>query len=187
MHLPCLNYLLEVLPKLVILILMQFLIPFIFFLAIFIPSCAPTIQVSTPEPVKIDVNMRVDVHTKDDRDKSVKKEAATEETPLASRRRSRMGEIQDMKNSHFIGENRSGYIEIRQKPEGKIASGESYADYIQRIVREENNDRRALYLQTAEKEGVPMEITEREMAKRWYEISYPKEWLQKEDSSWYQK
>ncbi len=156
-------------------------------LTLLLSSCAPTIQVSTPEPVKIDVNMRVDVHTKDDREKTTKKLTADEETPLASRRRARMGEIQDMKNSHFVGENLNGYIEVRQKPEGKIASGETYADYIQRTVREENNDRRALYLQTSEKEGVPLEITEREMAKRWYETAYPKEWLQKEDRTWYQK
>ncbi len=162
-------------------------IPLIFLIALLISSCAPTIQVSTPEPVKIDVNMRVDVHTKDDREKTNTKLTAQEETPIASRRRARMGEVQDMKNSHFIGENLNGYIEIRQKPEGKIPSGELYADYIQRTIREENNDRRALYLQTAEKEGVPLEITEREMAKRWYETSYPKEWLQKEDRSWYQK
>jgi uncharacterized protein YdbL (DUF1318 family) len=151
----------------------------------FVVSCAPTIHVSTPDPVKIDVNMRVDVHTKDDREKVAKN---TDETNLvSSRRRSRMGEIQDLKNSGFIGENLNGYLEIRQKPEGKIPSGEPYDLYAQRLVREENSDRRTIYRQAAEKQGVPMEMIERENSKRWYEISFPKEWLQKEDLSWYQK
>ena len=36
-------------------------------------SCAPTVRLSTPDPVKIDVNIRTDVYTHDNKDK---KEAA---------------------------------------------------------------------------------------------------------------
>ncbi|MES2310029.1 MAG: DUF1318 domain-containing protein [Verrucomicrobiota bacterium] len=153
--------------------------------SLLISACAPTIQVSTPEPVKIDVNMRVDVHTKDDREKPAK--TANETSLVASRRFARMGEIQDLKNAAFIGENNKGYLEIRQKPEGKIPSGEPYDVYAQRLVREENNDRRSIYLLAAEKEGVPMEVVEQENSKRWHESAFPKEWLQKEDGTWFQK
>lgn len=161
-------------------------IPIFAILGILLGACAPTIQVSTPEPVKIDVNMRVDIHTKDDAKKSASKNPE-EESPLASRRLSRMGEIQNLKNSRFIGENNKGYLELRSSPEGKLPHGENYADYIQRIVKSENNDRRALYLQNAEKKGDPLDLVEREFSIRWQEISYTGEWIQKEDNSWIQK
>lgn len=154
--------------------------------ALVLTACAPTIRVATPEPVKIDVNMRVDIHTKDETKKSASQNPE-EDSPLASRRLARMGEIQDLKNSRFIGENNQGYLELRQNPEGKLASGETYVDYAKRVVKEENNDRRALYLKNAEKKGDPLDLVEREFAQRWHEISYAGEWIQKEDKSWIQK
>ncbi len=153
--------------------------------ATFFISCAPTIRVETPEPVKIDVHMQVDVRTKDD---SVKvKVSPEEEAPVSLRRRNRMGEIQTLKNARFIGEGKSGYLGIVKLPTGKLETGEDYADYTRRLIQQENSDRRALYLQNADKKGDSLELIEREYARRWQDISYPGEWIEKPDGTWYAK
>jgi hypothetical protein len=74
-------------------------------------GCAPTVNVATPEPVKIDVNMKVDVNYKEDPNKAKVDPLAQES--LAQARRNRTGEVQTLKNDRVIGEARTGYLEIR--------------------------------------------------------------------------
>lgn len=142
-------------------------------------GCSPTIKVATPDPVKIDVNMKVDVYTKTDPRKQ-KEEVNQMQAAIA--RRNRMAEVQSLKNDRLIGEDREGYLAIRKVPDDP-----KYAEYEKSIVNGENNDRAVIYLATAEKDGKPMEMVQRDYAKLWRDRSFPGEWIQKDDGTWIQK
>lgn len=146
---------------------------------LFMAGCAPTIKVSTPDPVKIDVNMKVDVYTKSD---PQKQKEDTNQMQAAVARRNRMAEVQSLKNDRVIGEDREGYLNIRQEP-----SDAKYAAYAKTIVDGENNDRAVIYLANAQSQGKPMEMVQREYSKLWRERSYPGEWIQKDDGDWMKK
>lgn len=142
-------------------------------------GCSPTIKVATPDPVKIDVNMNVDVYTKSD-PKKQKDEANQMQAALD--RRNRMSEVQSLKNDRVIGESREGYLEIRKVPDDS-----KYADYEKKVVTSENNDRAVIYLSAAQKDGTPMEMIQRDYAKLWRDRSFPGEWIQRDDGTWIQK
>jgi len=156
-------------------------------------GCAPTIDVAVPKPVVIDVNMKVDVTSRNETpaakpgtvsvaaDPSATPDGAAEEHTLIS------GEVQSLKNTRLVGEDNHGYLDVRQTPTGKLASGEDYAAYVQRIVKEEDDARRVLDLQTAAKEGAPLQTIESESAKRWQDAAFPGEWVQDADGTWKQK
>ena len=156
-----------------------------------LPGCA-TVQVAVPKPVVIDVNMKVDVTTKADTtakpgtpgaaaNPSATPDGAAEEHNLVS------GEIQSLKDSRLIGEDNKGYLDVRKLPTGKLSGGEDYGSYVQRLVKEENDARRVLNLQTAAKEGTPLQTIEAESAKRWQDAAFPGEWVQDDEGNWKQK
>ncbi|MFM8364778.1 MAG: hypothetical protein ACKOAS_06445, partial [Verrucomicrobiota bacterium] len=67
-------------------------------------SCkAPTVHLATPEPVKVDIAMRIDVyqHGKEEEKKST---AAPKSADAAKERTNRLAEIQALKNSRIVGE-----------------------------------------------------------------------------------
>jgi len=158
-------------------------------------GCA-SVQVAVPKPVVIDVNMKVDV-TSRTADAAVKPGApgapATPANPSATadgaaeQHNMISGEVQSLKNSRLIGEDNKGYLDVRQTPTGKLPSGEDYSAYVQRIVKEEDDARRVLNLQTAAKEGAPLQTIESESAKRWADAAFPGEWIQDEQGNWKQK
>jgi len=162
---------------------------------LFSTGCA-TVQVAVPKPVVIDVNMKVDVTTKTDTtaikpgtpgalgtpaNPSATPDGAAEEHNLVS------GEVQSLKDTRLIGEDNKGYLDVRKLPTGKLPSGEDYGAYTQRIVKEENDARRVLNLQTAAKEGAPLQTIESESAKRWQDAAFPGEWVQDDQGNWKQK
>jgi uncharacterized protein YdbL (DUF1318 family) len=141
-------------------------------------ACVPTVRVVTPEPVKIDVNMNVNI-------KSPPMPGTSDTgtvTNLAARRRLRMGEIQDLKNGHVIGENRDGYLEIVEHP-----TDVGYNTYAANLVKDENTDRTQLYLDNAQQQGKPLEIIEHDYAHQWAERAYPGEYIQDADGQWKKK
>lgn len=141
-------------------------------------GCAPTVNVATPDPVKIDVNMNVNI-------KSAPIQSTTSETAgpgLAERRRLRMGEIQELKNARIIGENRDGYLTLVTRPKD-----EGYATYADKVVKDENQDRTLLYLDYSKQQGKPLEIIEQEYARQWSERAYPGELIQSLDGTWKNK
>ncbi|MCS7062662.1 MAG: YdbL family protein [Methylacidiphilales bacterium] len=139
---------------------------------------APTVpvRIETPEPVKIDVRMQVDVRSKAP---EVERERSQAEVDATERRRLRMGEVQNLKNDRVVGENARGYLSVVNPPEN-----ETYLRYAQRIVNEENADRSILYAAQARVQSKPQEIVEMEFARRWQERAFPGELIQLEDGSW---
>lgn len=121
--------------------------------AILTGCAAPTVNLSTQDPIKVDIAMRLDVyqHTKPTALKSAP--PADKSADPASRRRNRMADIQNFKNARLVGEGLDGLLSIRVDTAGEAG------DYVRKMVAEENADRMALMLALAEKEKrSPQEI-----------------------------
>jgi uncharacterized protein YdbL (DUF1318 family) len=147
--------------------------------SLFLGGCSPTINLATPEPVKVDIGVRLDVYQKTAPTKLKDEQSSLE---IAANRRLRSGEIQQLKNDRTIGEDRDGYLDIRKRP-----TDPKYLAYTQGIVSAENADRSYLYLTNAQTQNRPLEMVEREYAQLWADRAFPGEWVQKEDGSWTQK
>lgn len=150
-------------------------------LILLVSGCAPTVRLDTPEPVKIDVAMKVDVYTHQ-QESSGQAGAGKEKKTPRERRRHRMAEVQNLKNDRIVGEGNDGYLEMHTVP-----TDPTYADYAQRILAEENDDRKKIFDQQAEEKDKPVRQVAREFAQRAIEASFPGEWIQKPDGEWVRK
>ncbi|HPA18179.1 MAG TPA: DUF1318 domain-containing protein [Verrucomicrobiae bacterium] len=136
----------------------------------------PPVRLETPEPVKIDVSVKVNIAP-------IKKEGADADGPVGTSRRTRMEEIQNLKNNRIVGENNKGYLAQREIP----SSWKGQEDYIRRIVDAENNDRQVLYSEKSRNEKKPFEEVEKIHAQQWREKSFTGEWIQTPEGEWRQK
>lgn len=144
--------------------------------ALALAACAPTVNLSTPEPVKIDVNMNVHVTTE-----QVQKTIDGTDADHSPRQaiRNRMAEIQNLKNNRLVGEANTGLLEIKDLP-----ADPAYKAYVERVVQEENRDRQAVITAEAEARKMPVSSVAREYARRKRESSFAGEWIQMEDGTW---
>jgi uncharacterized protein YdbL (DUF1318 family) len=142
-------------------------------------SCAPTINLATPDPIKVNVAVRLDVYQKTAPTKAKEEQSSLE---IAANRRLRSGQIQQLKNDGVVGEDRDGYLDMR-----KTLTDPKYLDYAQGILSAENADRSYLYLTNAQTQNKPLELVEREYAQLWSDRAFPGEWVQKENGTWIQK
>ncbi len=147
--------------------------------ACWLAGCAPTINLATPEPIKVDVGVRLDVYQKTAPSKAKEEQSSLE---IAANRRLRSGEIQQLKNNRIVGEDRDGYLDLKEPPKDP-----KYLAYAQGIVAAENADRSFLYLANAQAQNKPLEMIEREYAQLWSDRAFPGEWVQKENGTWTQK
>jgi hypothetical protein len=147
--------------------------------ALGLASCAgPTVNLATPEPVKVDIAMRLDVYQ---HDIAPAPEAANPEKD----RLNRAADLQTFKNSRLIGEGSDALLVIRVESPGD--SG----DQIRKTVEAENIDRMALMKAQAEREKIPLPAVQKKQADlarkmafkgEWIEVEKPdgtREWLQK--------
>lgn len=145
-------------------------------------ACSPTVRLDTPEPVKIDVNMKVDVTT-DEKQKiaeAKEEQQKAESNPLQSRRL-RMAEIQDLKNNRIIGETNSGLLAMIKEPEDK-----EWGSYAKKLISEENKDRMEIFEQEAQTTGKPVDAVAKSFSKKMREAAFPGEWVQDESGQWTQ-
>jgi uncharacterized protein YdbL (DUF1318 family) len=147
--------------------------------AFFLEACAPTINLATPDPLKADIAVRLDVYQKTAPTKANDEQSSLE---IAANRRLRSGEIQQLKNDGVVGEDRDGYLDLRHKPEDA-----KYMAYAEGIINAENGDRSFLYLANAQAQSKPLEMIEREYAQLWSDRAFPGEWVQKENGTWIRK
>lgn len=134
-------------------------------------SCAgPTVNLATPDPVKVDIAMRLDVyqHADDDR-----KAAATGPSadPVAARR-NRMADIQTFKDSRIVGEGADGLLSIRVDTPG------DYGDYIRKTVNAENADRMALMKEEAEQSKTRLPEVQAGKAAIARQMAFNGEWIE---------
>lgn len=93
----------------------------------------PEIPITTPEPLKVDLNMRLDVYQYRG-DEPDDKEASKALSEANTRMRNRMADIFRYKEPGHIGENHRGLLEIRQVPSSEGA-------VMKKAVEDENADR----------------------------------------------
>ncbi len=129
------------------------------------------VNVTTPEPIKVDLSM--DVHVYQHGQTDAKKDAAlaTFRSAMDSRR-SRMSEIQELKNNRLVGENHLGTLTIKTRPAGE------YGDYVETTVTAENQDREILMAHEAEEKNVTVDQIREEQWRHWQRKSFPGEWIE---------
>ena len=157
-------------------------------------GCAngPTINLDTKkplkvDPVKVDLNMRVDVYQHPDAtvQKRVAPAPPVETEDAQTRSRKRMGEVQVLRNNRLVGESRNGLLEIRNKPPGE------FGEYVQRLVDAENKDRASIMQDIAQKKNLPLEEVQRQQAELARNKAFSGEWIEVPQSdgtfAWKQK
>ncbi|MEO0452742.1 MAG: DUF1318 domain-containing protein [Verrucomicrobiota bacterium] len=147
-------------------------------------SCTPTVRLETKEPVQIDVNMKVDVTSRDQTDSQDTSKSKNQEVELsaAERQRNRMMEVQSLKNDRVIGERNDGLIEVRNLPNEK-----EYARYAKQIVAEENQDRKLIFEEKARETKRPEKTIRKEYADARRQSAFPGEWIQEPEGDWRQR
>ena len=146
------------------------------------------VHVSTPQPLKVDITMRVDIVQ---RAKQTTEDTGEEKAPepepqagakeaIESRRRDRMAEIQRFKNSRLVGENHYGLLTILEAPAGP------YGQRVKETVDAENADRKALMKTLAAEHHVAQSRIEADQATLWRERAFPGEWVEQQqpDGTW---
>jgi uncharacterized protein YdbL (DUF1318 family) len=145
----------------------------------------PTVNLSTPEPIVVDINMRVDVYERGGGGVQAKPAQAADTSAADARRRSRMGDIQAFKNSRLVGENHLGLLVVRDQPEG------AYGKFVARTVAEENADRLVMMRQLAAERNMSVEDVQRQQGELWRNRSFNGEWIESPEDNggwrWVQK
>jgi hypothetical protein len=149
-----------------------------------VAACSgPTVRLSTPTPLAVDITMRVDIYQHAPAAGQTDDQSAGE-GPEA-RRRARMAEIQTLKNSRLVGENRRGLLTVLETPPGE------YGTYVERTAAAENTDRTALMNNQAAAQRQPLDRVQAAEARLWRERSFPGEWIEVQEpdgvSRWQQK
>ena len=140
-------------------------------------GCAQ-VNLNTPEPLQVDVRMKVDVENKGGLS------AKAEESPLSAAEERRMlsHQVQELKNDRKAGEGRDGLLVLKEVPKDP-----TYADYAKSVVAKENAAREKLFKEKAEVEGKTKAEYGKEFSERAREASYPGEWVQADDGKWKKK
>jgi len=143
-------------------------------LLLLLPSCSEAFKVnlSSPEPIKVDVSMRLDVYQYkgDAPDKPDEAQVGYEEA--VERQRNRMSEIQKLKDNRFVGEDHRGLLHLREKPAG------DWGDYVERTVNAENEDRTILMRRTAKDTNQALHEVQDEQWKLRTDKAYKGEWVE---------
>ena len=139
----------------------------------FVAGCAgPSVNLSTNEPIKVDVNMKLDVYQYGEKTPKISTATKTATDELPVRRRNRMGELQLLKDSRLIGENHLGLLTVRNEPPGE------YGKYVQRTVEAENSDRETEMQRIARERNISIEDLRREQAKLTRANAFNGEWIE---------
>lgn len=141
----------------------------------------PSVNLGTPEPIKVDISMRLDVYQYNASKPGAT--AAAGQKPAddpQSRRRNRMADIQDFKNNRLVGEGHEGMLVIVEMPEG------DFGDYVRKTVDAENADRMEQMKKDSEEKKVPLTAIQAERAELWRKRAFKGEWIEvaQPDGSW---
>lgn len=153
--------------------------------AVLITGCSgPTVNLATPEPVKVDIAMRLDVyqHAKENEKND---SSPTNMAEPGNDRLNRAADIQTLKNSRLIGEGANALLAIRVESPG------DYGDYIRKTLEAENADRMVLMKAQAAHEKIPLPAVQKKQADLARKMAFKGEWIEieKADGSkeWIQK
>lgn len=136
-------------------------------------SCSlPPINLSTPEPIKVDVNMRLDVYQYKGDEPGQADAAQTSYEEAVERQRNRMAEIQKLKDNRLVGEDHRGMLHLREKPAG------DWGEYVERTVNAENDDRTLLMRREAKDSNRALHEVQDEQWKLRTAKAYKGEWIE---------
>jgi len=141
-------------------------------------NAAEKITLNTPEPIKVDMKVTLDViqHEAPGAKKDAEKTADPDDIPAITRRKfNRQEEIQKLKNSRFVAETHQGLLVIREQPPG------SYGSYVQETVDKENFDRKALMIEEARKQKRELHEIEKEHFEANAKNAFAGEWIETAD------
>ncbi|MBU3664420.1 MAG: DUF1318 domain-containing protein [Chthoniobacterales bacterium] len=140
----------------------------------------PNVSLSTPEPIVVDINMRVDIYERGGGSSSAKPSPAADMPAADARRRSRTGDIQTFKNSRLVGEGRDGLLSVLSRPEG------SYGAYVEKTVAEENADRLVVMRELAAERKMSLPEVQAQQGELWRNRSFSGEWVEvlQDNNSW---
>lgn len=131
----------------------------------------PDINLATPKPIEVNLNMRLDVYQfSGDAPKDTEKAKSLAEA--MERMRNRGSEIQELKNNRLVGEDHRGLLHIREVPGGK------WGDRVKQAVLEENDDRSLVMRNQAEKSNRTLIEVQAEQWKLRTEKAYKGEWIE---------
>ena len=131
----------------------------------------PEIPLTTPKPLEVNLNMRLDVYQYRG-DEPVDKEAARTIGEATQRMRNRMEEIQTIKSNRFVGEDHRGLLQLREVPGG------TWGDYVKQTVAAENEDRLLLMRNEAKESKRALHDVEQEQWRLRSEKSFPGEYIE---------
>ena len=141
----------------------------------------PTVSLSTAEPIKVDINMRLDVYQCAASTQKGSATVAAPEDAAQSRHRNRLADIQNFKNDRIVGEGHDGLVVVCNPP----ANGD-YATYVNKVVTAENADRMQLMNAIADKDKVPLPEVQKQQAEIWRNRSFKGELIEspQPDGTW---
>jgi hypothetical protein len=134
-------------------------------------SSLPDINIATKEPIKVDIQMRLDVYQYSG-DEESKPEADVEYADAVKRQRDRMAQVTDLKNNRWVGENHLGLLSVRLLPAGDDGK------WVRTTVDDENKDRMILMRNAANSRKVMLHKIQEEQWKQRTEASFAGEWIE---------
>jgi len=115
----------------------------------------PQIPITTPKPLEVNLNMRLDVYQYHG-DEPQDKEALKHVSEATERMRNRMAEIETLRNNQLVSEDHRGLLQIREVPSGE------WGAQVKKAVAAENEDRMLLMRQKAKEANRPLHEIEDE-------------------------
>lgn len=151
--------------------------PLLCFLLLLPAGCKlPDVNLATTEPLKVDINVDLNVYQHSTPEAAAAADAAVEEREeIEKRKYNRQSEIQELKNQRYVAETHRGLLLLRQQPAG------TFGNYVKETVDAENTDRMKLMTAEASKarRGLQDLMTERYQAN--VKNAHPGEWLEVPD------
>jgi hypothetical protein len=141
-------------------------------------NAAEKITLNTPEPIKVDMKITLDViqHEAPGAKKEGEKSADPDDIGAITRRKfNRQEEIQKLKNSRFVAETHQGLLVLREQPAG------AYGSYVQETVDKENFDRKALMIEEARKQKRELHDIEKDHFDANVKNAFAGEWVEMSD------
>jgi hypothetical protein len=130
------------------------------------------VDLQSPEPIKVDVNMRLDVYQYKGDEPGKPNEDQARFDEAQTRIRNRYAEIQTFKNNAFVGEDHRGLLHLREKPAGE------WGDYVEKEVNRENEDRTLVIRHRAKETNRAMHEVQEENWRERTSKAYHGEWIE---------
>lgn len=131
----------------------------------------PEVPITTPKPLEVNLNMRLDIYQYRG-DEPVDKEAAKGIAEATQRMRNRMAEIQTYKNNQLLGEDHRGLLQVREVPAG------DWGVQMKKDVAAENEDRMLIMRNKAREANRPLHEVEAEQWRLRVQQANRGEWIE---------